>query len=261
MKLGCDPEIFLRDASFSLVSAIDRIGGSKESPRPLLELGEGYAVQEDNVAAEFNIPPASDADEFKGNVAKTLRYLEDLVNAQGLHLAPISAGYFPKSQLQDERALAFGCDPDYNAWTCEPNPRPHSLRADLRSCGGHVHVGHTFENPEDCLELIKFMDLFLGVPSIMMDKGNLRRELYGKAGAFRAKPYGVEYRTLSNFWVFDPRLCEWVWNATAQAMDAWQNKKINIELYKDDILKSINEDRIDIADRLIGTLNLPVCTL
>jgi hypothetical protein len=64
------------------------------------------------------------------------------------------------------------------------------------------------------------MDLFLGVPSILMDKGDVRKQLYGSAGAYRDKPYGGEYRTLSNFWIFDNHLIEWVWNNTSRAVDA-----------------------------------------
>jgi hypothetical protein len=258
MKLGCDPEVFLRDASHALVSAIDRVGGSKEAPRPLLELGEGYAVQEDNVAAEFNIPPADSSEQFRDSVMKTMKHLEELVNKQGLSLAHDSAAFFPAWELADPRAQVFGCEPDFNAWTCETNPRPTATRADLRTCGGHVHIGHKFNSDEEILEFIKYMDLFLGVPSIIMDLGFLRRELYGKAGAFRPKTYGAEYRTLSNFWVFDPRLVEWVWNATSQAMDAWQNKKINIETVKPDILEAINNNRLDVAYQLVTTYNLPL---
>jgi hypothetical protein len=62
------------------------------------------------------------------------------------------------------------------------------------------------------------MDLFLGVPSTVMDKGTLRRQLYGKAGSFRQKPYGCEYRTLSNFWIFNPDLIKWVYDQTEKAI-------------------------------------------
>jgi len=58
------------------------------------------------------------------------------------------------------------------------------------------------------------MDLYLGVPSVLMDKGELRKQLYGKAGAYRMKPYGVEYRTLSNFWIFSDTTIGWVWDNT-----------------------------------------------
>ena len=45
------------------------------------------------------------------------------------------------------------------------------------------------------------MDFFLGLPSVLYDADTERRKLYGKAGAMRYKPYGVEYRTLSNAWL------------------------------------------------------------
>ncbi len=50
------------------------------------------------------------------------------------------------------------------------------------------------------------MDAVLGIPAILLDDGLLRKQLYGKAGAFRPKEYGVEYRSLSNFWVFSPEI-------------------------------------------------------
>lgn len=126
-----------------------------------------------------------------------------------------SALVFDEIQLMHPKAMEFGCEPDYNAWTKQINPRPRAADAALRSAGGHVHVG----TKEDPIEVIRAMDLFVGCPSILKDKGTLRRQLYGKAGAFRQKRYGCEYRTLSNFWIFKDELIKWVYDQTAKAID------------------------------------------
>jgi hypothetical protein len=117
-------------------------------------------------------------------------------------------------------------------------------------------VGYEFASPEEVLSFIQHMDLFLGVPSVMMDKGELRKQLYGKAGAFRLKPYGCEYRSLSNFWVFSEEHTRWVWDSTALALDAWQNKKIDIASESKTILGAINKNNKEAASTLIGKYNL-----
>ncbi len=45
------------------------------------------------------------------------------------------------------------------------------------------------------------MDAYLGMPSILWGNNSVRRKLYGKAGAFRFKSYGCEYRTPDNAWL------------------------------------------------------------
>jgi hypothetical protein len=259
IKLGCDPEIFLADAAGGLISAIDRIGGSKMFPRPLEELGTGFAVQEDNVAIEFNIPPSSSKLSWIRNVERARKYLSNEVAKMGLAFSQSSAVYFPKEQLFDPRAQEFGCDPDFNAWEGGAiNPKPKAEDETLRSAGGHIHIGHEFASPEDVVEFMKFMDLYAGVPSVLLDNGELRKQLYGKPGAFRYKPYGGEYRTLSNFWVFDRKLISWAWDATQQAMDAWQSKKIEINEFKSPILDAVNNNNKVLAAQLVEKFNLPM---
>ncbi len=110
----------------------------------------------------------------------------------------------------------------------------------------------------DSKQLIKAMDLFLGVPSVIMDSGELRKTLYGKAGAYRDKPaYGVEYRTLSNFWVNDDRLIKWVWDNTEKAVQAVESQ-FALDDYKDSILDAINNNNREAAIHLINTVNLEV---
>lgn len=225
--VGADPELFLCDAAGKLRSAIGLIGGTKWEPRKLDD--KGSAVQEDNVAVEFNIPPASSRAEFLHSIGSMLEYINNYVEGKGLSLNIIPAGQFDADQLADPKALEFGCDPDYNVWLRRENAKPNlpDELMNLRSCGGHVHVswtdpgmtGNIEEVKESQEDVIMAMDVFLGCPSIQYDSDLMRRKLYGKAGAFRPKVYGIEYRTLSNFWLREPSLVEWVYDQTIHAMD------------------------------------------
>lgn len=254
---GCDPEAFLIDVNGQLKSSIGLIGGSKDCPRPL-PLGPGYAVQEDNVALEFNIPPAEGRSQFVESIRSTLNFLTDMVKGEyGLTLAEISAASFPKEELNTPEAHIFGCDPDFNAWTKEVNPKPAADDKALRSCGGHVHVGFDKGHIES-VSLIRHMDLHLAVPAVLMDQGLLRKELYGKAGAFRDKQYGAEYRTLSNFWIFNDRLIEWVWDNTSRAVAAAESQLAISNEDEADIIKAINTNDVAIAQKLIKKFNLEV---
>lgn len=253
-KLGCDPEVFLADLNGHLKSSIGKIGGTKEYPQQL-PIGDGFMVQEDNVALEFNIPPAETVKEYVEHIQKTLSFLSEGVKSlYGYQIVNLSAAYFPKEELNTPQAHIFGCDPDYNAWTGKKNPRPSAEDPNLRSCGGHVHVGYDINkvNPRN---LIKAMDLFLGVPSVLMDKGELRKQLYGKAGAYREKSYGVEYRTLSNFWIFNPKLIEWVWNSTEKAITAVESQ-FPVDEFRDEILQAIDKNDKEVASGLVKKLNL-----
>jgi len=226
--LGSDPELFLVDHFGDLRSAIGLIGGSKKHPRPVLDK-PGFAVQEDNVALEFNIPPSKSREDFINNLSVMLEFLENEVRGLGLILAIKPSAYFPQEQLQSEQAKAFGCDADFNAWTMEQNPKPVCNDDTFRTCGGHVH----FNTKLPVVQVVRAMDLFLGVPSVLLDTDTERRKLYGSAGCYRFTTYGGEYRTLSNFWLADQKLMGWCWDKTQEAI---QYTADNVELDDDDFL-------------------------
>jgi len=252
--LGADPECFVGDTT-GVRSIIGKIGGTKEDPRPLLELGEGFAVQEDNVALEFNIPPSPTKGAFVGNIQKALDFLAQTVqDSHDLQLVKDSAISFPEEELMSPAALMFGCDPDFNAWTGKKNPRPKADDWKLRSCGGHVHIGTKLTNAEKML-LGQACDLFLAVPSVLQDSGELRKQLYGKAGAYRPKSYGMEYRVLSNYWIFDQKLSAWVYDAVERAIDfVQQGGSLTDEEHL--ITDCINKNNKEIAHQLINKYNL-----
>ena len=43
--------------------------------------------------------------------------------------------------------------------------------------------------------------------------------MYGKPGAFRSKPYGLEYRTISNQWTKNAELIDYVYKQTLYASE------------------------------------------
>lgn len=243
-SIGCDPEIFLKDKSGELISSVGLIGGSKWKPQPISD--KGHFILEDNVAVEFNIPPSNNCHAFISHINFTMDYLLSKTTSMGLEFSTLASASFPEEQLNTPDAQNFGCEPDYNAWTNKINKRPYIEDQTLRSCGGHIHVGTSF----DAISVIRSMDLHLGIPSLYLDSDVQRRKLYGKAGAFRYKPYGCEYRTLSNFWIWDDKLKEWAYEQTEKALEFVEEGN-EINKYQGmQIQKAINTNNHPIANNV-----------
>ena len=218
--LGSDPELFVKDNNV-LVSAWGMVDGDKHNP---LAVTDG-AVQVDGMALEYNTNPASTLEEWEHNhvsVQSDLRAM--LGEGQTLHALPTAFFADEVFDTSPKEALILGCEPDFNAYTGKPNAKPNG-NVKFRTGAGHIHIGwgEGFDVNSDfhmgeCKALAKMLDLHLGLPSVLLDDDNQRRKLYGAAGCFRPKSYGMEYRTLSNFWVEDAELRTWAYKATKQAI-------------------------------------------
>lgn len=212
LTIGADPELFCQNAKGEIVMGIGLIGGTKETPK-LVTLG---AVQEDNVLAEFNIDPAKNPDQFVRNINTVTAELDKILAVSGLTSVVKTSHNFEKEVLMSggDQALRFGCDPDLDCWTNKTNEPPNPYTT-LRTAGGHVHIG--YDNPTEArsLEVACILEYLLGVPSVLLDDDTDRRSMYGQSGSCRIKPYGVEYRVLSNFWLKTDDLKRWVFNTTA----------------------------------------------
>lgn len=257
VTIGADPELFMINKAGVLISSIDKFGGSKEYPRPL-GIGDGFSVLEDNVMVEFNIPPANSDREFVENIQRSMGAIENEVKAMGFDISTLASGRFSPSELASWQAWVFGCEPDYNAYSGLKNPKPNtSSDPEFRSCGGHVHIGCGALSFDEICKAAAFCDLHLGVPSVSLDTDKERKKLYGKAGAFRVKPYGFEYRTLSNFWIFNPQLIKWVYHATQQAIEHYRSG-FNLEPFYHDIQNAINNNDLELQKKLVQHFNLVV---
>jgi hypothetical protein len=248
--VGCDPEIFFQHKDTGIpMSIIGKLGGTKD--KALQITNKGHGVLEDNCAAEFNIPPASTPKAFQESIDLCVNYLKQRAITFNAVLSPLASVEMPLEDLQDPAAWVFGCEPDYNAYTGKENPSPSCNNPQLRSAGGHVHVGFK-NNPtqEESCNLIRWMDLLMGVPSVIKDKDIKRRSLYGKAGACRFKSYGVEYRTLSNFWILSKKDTKWVYDTTQKAVEyASKTHLPSDDLICDYVQNAINNSDVDLAHK------------
>ncbi|HEX8586128.1 MAG TPA: hypothetical protein VF680_17180 [Allosphingosinicella sp.] len=265
ITLGCDPELFLeRDGE--IVSAIGLIGGSKDEPKPISE--KGHAIQEDNVLMEFCIPPAKTVEEFTESINFVKNHLTIITAAMGCKPNYSASAILAEKELDSDKAKEFGCDPDFNVYTQGMNEPPNA-ESNMRSAGGHIHIGFdksemTMEEADETVErLVKAMDMTVGLKSLALDKDDRRKELYGKAGCFRFKPYGMEYRTPSNFWIATDELIAWAWNTTYEAINLVNSGLVDelSDKYSEQIVKAINENNKSLAIELlekIGEYSLQV---
>lgn len=218
--IGSDPELFVGNSA-GVNFAIGRIGGTKEEPRPV-DFG---ALQEDNVLMEYNIDPADSHESFRHNILAVLEQGRTALSEFNLDVVRnLSSHVFDEDVLMQagDAAWVFGCEPDHNGWTGQVNEFPRDVNPLLRTAGGHLHIGFGHlerVSKKNSRQVIQMCDYLLGLPSILLDPDDQRRQLYGKSGAMRYKSYGAEYRTLSNFWLFSDELIEWAYTGARAAYE------------------------------------------
>lgn len=257
LTVGCDPELFLRKDN-SFLSAFGIVKGNKQNPHKLLK----GAVQVDGMALEFNIEPAKNVYEFVDNISTVLseirKSIDKSIEFDMSSTAHLTEEYLLSRQYEE---LELGCEPDYNAYTGEENEAPEREKP-MRTAGGHVHVGLGMDVPRGpeadatVQRMVKLMDIFLGVPSVLLDKDKDRRSMYGKAGAFRYKSYGFEYRSLSNFWIRDKELMAWVFRNTELAIASLD--KYGELVDKIDAESIINNSDTDSARQVVEAFGIPM---
>lgn len=228
--IGADPEVFVCSLEDGYKSAHEFPCGEKWQPRKT----EHGHVQIDGTALEFNVIPATNKKDFIRNVKSVVTDLETIVTKHDpmCYLSFVPYVNFGQSYLETLPPMQrmLGCNADWNAYTGHMNVTPDA-DVPIRTAAGHIHIGWgKFETDrkhhEQCCEFVKELDFYLGLPSLKWDSDYHRRELYGKAGSFRAKPYGVEYRVLSNTWCDDESLIGFVYARANQCYYNWQKRQL-----------------------------------
>ena len=257
VKIGADPELFIiNKKTGKVVSSVGLIPGEKGKPYVSEDMPEGFGLETDNILAEFNIPPVTDRLSFLNALNYMKNYIRDYVSKinPDYDIKCSASEIVDEDQLNSDQARLFGCDVDYNAYTEEPNPKPDGERGTLRSAGAHWHISYDHPNIDDSLRLIRYLDMYVGLPSVLYDQDIRRRSLYGKAGSFRLPKYGLEYRVCSAAMYATDELMSIVWNGIQNAINACNH---GLQLAPSELVqKAINKSDVELAKKIIKTFHI-----
>lgn len=259
ITFGCDPEFFFRKDN-------EIVGAEKILPRSGLMTEEDTSkIIIDGVQAELNPGPTTCREVMARSIMYSFVAVRDVLKQHARtkidFAQTIKLGDEDFEKLSDD-SKKFGCMPSKNAYNggmdgkITIDPTTHRYR----SAGGHLHIGNG-GSPfirkvlNDATRVIQMMDILVGNTCVLIDRdpGNIeRRKVYGRAGEFRIPPHGVEYRTLSNFWLRSYQLMSLVMGLARHAviivandMDGKFVEKVNME----DIAKAINTNDFALALR------------
>jgi len=219
--LGTDPEFFVTNKK-GKVLASDKFFPDKHTPWRFDKENEEQALFFDGIQAEMNIVPSKCRETVSYFIREALiKAQEKIGRDHDILIKPSVRVQKSVINSADPQAKIFGCEPDFNAYTCGQNTcEMDASKHPYRYAGGHIHIGMSSEyakaghpeyeiakTEEGHLKAVKFIDYITGAVLVMMDKGvdaKRRRTKYGTAGCFRPTPYGLEYRTPSCWWMKSP---------------------------------------------------------
>jgi hypothetical protein len=255
-SIGGDPEFFIYQKTdkgkLKLITA-DKVLGGKQNK----EHTDSGSCFFDGVQAEIN-PSHSSCREFFGrNIVRCLERIRRIASSKlkckesDIVFAPLASIDITKKDLKnsDKECFRFGCAPDYCIYDRPKDFKyPDGKKYMKRFSGGHIHLGfdsigyqRKMKTPEKMLALIKLADYLVGVPAVAISNGEEeieRRNYYGLAGTYRIQPHGIEYRTLSSFWMVAPPLMSLM---TGLLRDAFSIAYNDLE---DEVLEEIDQDEV-----------------
>ena len=220
VNFGCDPELFLtKDGSV--------IGAEKAIPEAGLY---NKHIVLDGVQVELNPYPDTCRALLANRIAAGFRTLRThLATLDNITVSFRAVVDIDKKELDSlsEKAKVLGCMPSFNIYDSKAAVRVSGETYLKRSAGGHIHLGAARLKPYT-KELVALLDVLLGNTCVLIDRdpdAPERRQVYGRAGEHRTPAHGIEYRTLSNFWLRAPELFSFVMGMSRLACSVLYTEK------------------------------------
>jgi len=219
--VGTDPEIFVENSKGYIIPAFKFLQ-PKEKPgktSAALPYG-GYPMYWDGFAAEFETSPqnclAWTCDSTYSGIKSVMMEARKYNKNCRLSAKTVIRLTSRKLKSEDPAHILLGCAPSFNAYGLVSKPLI-SKKVFIRSTGGHIHFGikHRIKTPDDAIKIVKVLDAILAVACVSLFENYdvaRRREYYGLVGEYRLPPHGLEYRVLSNAWIFHPLLMNLVFD-------------------------------------------------
>ena len=253
VMFGCDPEFFFEKKGQIIGSEkiidiekglnIKKTGTYTGSTSGLKE--SKFVV--DGVQAELNPKPDTCRARLGNEISQCFRTLyEKMKEDKDLCINFLPTVEIKKEELMslNEKSRVFGCSPSKNI---DKNSRnivslrdPKTYK--YRSAGGHIHLGeaNNYDNVHIAMKeperIVNIMDIIVGNTCVLIDRdpGNKeRRKVYGRAGEYRTPKYGLEYRTLSNFWLRSYPLMSFVMSLSRLSVSIIANSMPGRDFEKD----------------------------
>ena len=279
VTLGCDPEFFFSGSKGKTTGAEKVLpengitykpgtAGKRDGDYTSCGNVKASKIVIDGVQAELNPRPNTCRANLGNEISACFRDLHKALEAQG---KGVGVNFMPLVKISQkeldslsEKSKTFGCAPSTNLYSAAEskitvNPKKYLKR----SAGGHIHLGSnnsaqitkTLKNVE---EMVYMLDIIVGNTCVLLDRNpnNVeRRKVYGRAGEYRLKEYGIEYRTLSNFWLQSYQLMSLVTGLARMAVHIVSQSdkerdfagEIKAAVKKEDIVKAIQENDFALA--------------
>ena len=198
LLFGCDAEFFLADADGNVIPASKVIPGKKYKPHTL----DNGVCHPDGLSLEVGCPPADTPEGMLTNLFAVLQEVkEKFLDPAGVHIIPAMQVDSSLVKGTDKEDLEFGCGSEYDVYSSnmfKDSDRDTSQK--MRYSGFHIHIGYTsgqddnFWTYTDAGRLVRVLDSLVDKYQLGTTSG--RAKQYGGRGAFRVKPYGIEYRCM-----------------------------------------------------------------
>jgi hypothetical protein len=267
ITLGTDPEGFIVDQMGKVCGSehfIPEDGLKVIYPSPYDSScnENGGSIVRDGIQFELHPRPTHCRQVLGREIANALIKLKSLLGEKH-SISFATTVDVDKTELENlsPSSRRLGCSPSLNVYGATPlgvDPETYPVR----SAGGHIHFGLRELPTLDKLRIVPLLDILVGNTSILFDqdlRAAERRKVYGRAGEYRLPSHGLEYRTLSNFWLQSYELMSLFFGLARAAVTIESDSGDNKHSYADELIESVDLAKviqaINTADKNLAFAN------